>query len=62
VQLLSADGVDTQTHRDLKPRNLQREKDDDDDDVDAARFSRQDAENDEFQYPGHIPPLKYVSV
>jgi len=62
--------VDTQTNRssgDTVPRKLRsadrgKGDDGDGDNIDAAHFSHQDADNDAFRYPGHIPPLKYVFV
>ena len=71
VQLTPADGVNTESgrsSRDVTPRKLRstdRGNDDDggeDHKAEANCLLHQDAENDRFQYPGHIPPLKYVSV
>jgi len=62
VQLQSTDNADTETEqlsRGLTPRKLRskdrgtRDKDDSDDRQAACS-------HDEFHYPGHIPPLKYV--
>jgi len=71
VQHTPADDVDTEAGRsirDLTPRKLRstdRGRDGDDGEghkTEANCLLHQDAENDGFQYPGHIPPLKYVTV
>ena len=66
-----ADNVDAQnstSSRHPTPRKLRsadRQKDDVDDYGDIAKagcLSQQDAENETFRYPGHIPPLKYIPI
>ena len=66
VSLPSTSDVDTQAGRSSRgptPRNLRSaDRGKDADDAEAACLSHQDADNDVFHYPGHIPPLKYISV
>ena len=70
VQLPSTDNVDTPTEQVSKggvtPRRLRsgdrvRLDDNNDENVSEAVDSCK-AENNAFHYPGHIPPLKYVSA
>jgi len=69
VQLPSTDDVDAQTEqsnvsstpRKLRNRDHLRHDEDDEDEVRKTVHTRK-SENNEFQYPGHIPPLKYVST
>lgn len=70
VQLTFADNTNTPTEQSSKvvtPRRLRskdrgRHNDYDIDVTGAASSCQPEAESNEFHYPGHIPPLKYISA